>query len=180
MKRLPPLPSPRALRKAATCTRNAPSSTTVSGQVRAMSWSRGMVSPARSTSATRMSNARLPRRRGVPPSSSNRCIGISRNDPKAKVSSSIGESSSRTQLISGRQTLQRRLEVANLGVDRGGILHDQLFLVPIELALGLARHRERAGGGDLDPAVGVLAQKLDIADLDRTSRLWRRSYSPAS
>jgi len=59
-----------------------------------------------------------------------------------------------------------RLQVAQLGVDRGGVVHDQLFLVPVELVLGLARHRERAGQRDLDPPVGVGAQEFDIAHLD--------------
>jgi len=60
-----------------------------------------------------------------------------------------------------------RLQVADLGVDRRGVAHNQLFFVLVELVLGLARHRERAGQGDLDLAVGVGAQKFDIAHLDR-------------
>ena len=35
------------------------------------------------------------------------------------------------------------------------------------VVLGLLRHRERPGDGDLDPAVGDRAQELDVADLDR-------------
>jgi hypothetical protein len=60
-----------------------------------------------------------------------------------------------------------RLQLAHLRVDRRGIVHDQLFLVPVELVLGLARHRERAGQGDLDPSIGDGAQKFDVAQLDR-------------
>ena len=60
-----------------------------------------------------------------------------------------------------------RLQIADLGVDRRGVIHDQLFLVLVELVLGLTRHRERTGQGDLDFAVGVGAQKFDIANLDR-------------
>jgi len=60
-----------------------------------------------------------------------------------------------------------RLQVAHLGVDRGGVVHHQLFLVLVKLVLGLARHCERAGQGDLDPALGVGAQELDVAHLDR-------------
>jgi hypothetical protein len=59
-----------------------------------------------------------------------------------------------------------RLQIADLGVDRRGVIHDQLFLVLVELVLGLPRHRERAGQGDLDFAA-VLAQKFDVAHLDR-------------
>jgi len=60
-----------------------------------------------------------------------------------------------------------RLQIADFGVDRGGVIHDQLFLVLVELILGLARHRERAGQGDLDFAVGVGAQEFDVMHLDR-------------
>jgi hypothetical protein len=60
-----------------------------------------------------------------------------------------------------------RLQIADFGVDRCGVVHDQPFLVLVELVLGLARHRKRAGEGDLDVAVGVGPQELDIVDFDR-------------
>ena len=60
-----------------------------------------------------------------------------------------------------------RLQIADLGVDRRGVIHDQLLLVLVELVLGLAGHRERAGQRDLDRMVGVGAQEFDVAHLDR-------------
>ena len=59
------------------------------------------------------------------------------------------------------------LQIAGLGIDRRGVIHHQLFLVFVVFVLGLARHRERAGQGDLDLAIGVAAQELDIAHFDR-------------
>jgi len=61
-----------------------------------------------------MSNARLPRRSGFPSSSSIRRAGIRRNDPKAKVSSSTGESSSRaSQLLQTAENLSARLKMTS-------------------------------------------------------------------
>ena len=61
----------------------------------------------------------------------------------------------------------RALEVVRLLVHRRREIHHELLLVVVELVLGLARHRERPGQRDLDPAVGVAAQELDVAQLDR-------------
>src|SRR5579863_885404 len=90
MKRLPARPSPRVLRNAAMWTRSEASSTTVSGQTRAISSSLLTVLPACSSNVTRMSRARLPRRRGLPSSSKARSVGIRRNDPKMKASPVTG------------------------------------------------------------------------------------------
>ena len=58
-------------------------------------------------------------------------------------------------------------QVLDLLVDRGRIVERQLLLVLVEIVLRLLRHGERAGHGDLDRAVGVGAQELDVAHLDR-------------
>ena len=61
-----------------------------------------------------------------------------------------------------------RLEqVADLLVDRHREVHRQLGLVVVELVRRLLAHRERAGQGDLDRAVGVAAQEAQVVDLDR-------------
>ena len=58
------------------------------------------------------------------------------------------------------------LEVAQLGVDRVGVVHRQLGLVLVELVLHLLRHRERAGQGDLGRAGRVLDEERRVVDLD--------------
>jgi len=58
------------------------SSTNVLGQARAISSSLLTTSPARSTRAVRISNARLPSRTGLSPSSRRRCAARSRYGPK--------------------------------------------------------------------------------------------------
>jgi len=68
MYRRPGRPSPSALRSAATLTLRLLSSTMVLGQTRAVSSSLVTSSPGRSTSAARISRARLPRRTSVSPS----------------------------------------------------------------------------------------------------------------
>ena len=60
----------------------------------------------------------------------------------------------------------RRLERAGLLVDGGGEVHDELVELVVGLVRGLLGHRERAGQGDLDRAIRVGAQELDVADLD--------------
>ena len=54
----------------------------------------------------------------------------------------------------------------SLGIDGRGVGHRDLGRVAVEVVLGLLAHRERARERDLDPAVGVRAQELDVADLD--------------
>ena len=54
-----------------------------------------------------------------------------------------------------------------LRVDGVGEIHRQLFVVLVEFVLGLLAHRERAGQRDLGRAIGVAAQELHVAHLDR-------------
>src|SRR5512134_1575148 len=61
----------------------------------------------------------------------------------------------------------RRLEVVELLVDRFGIREREALAVGVVVVLGLLRHRERPGNGDLDPAIRDRAEELDVPDLDR-------------
>ena len=61
------------------------------------------------------------------------------------------------------------LERVRLGVDRRGQIHHQLVEIVVGLVPRLLGHRERARQGDLDRAVGVRAQELDVAHLDRAA-----------
>ena len=63
------------------------------------------------------------------------------------------------------------LQVERLGVDGFGERHRQLLVVLVEFVLGLLAHGERAGQGDLGGMVGVLAQELHVAQLDRPGAL---------
>ena len=58
-------------------------------------------------------------------------------------------------------------QVLDLRVHRVGVVHRRLFVAGVEVVLRLLQHRERAGHGDLDLAVGVRAQELQVLDLDR-------------
>ena len=60
----------------------------------------------------------------------------------------------------------RRLEIAQLLVDRLRVRERQAAAVGVVVVLGLLRHRERPGHGDLDPQVRERAQELDVAQLD--------------
>jgi hypothetical protein len=59
------------------------------------------------------------------------------------------------------------LEIMRLLVHCRGKIHHELFLVVVELVLRLTRHGERPGQRDLDRAVGISPQELDVAHLDR-------------
>ena len=58
-------------------------------------------------------------------------------------------------------------QVDDLLVDRRGVVEGELLLAGVVVVLSLLRHRERTWHGDLDGAVGVRPQELQVADLDR-------------
>ena len=58
-------------------------------------------------------------------------------------------------------------EVAYLLVHGRRVIHRCGLVVGIVVVLRLLGHRERAGKGDLDAAVGIGAQELHVLDLDR-------------
>ena len=61
-------------------------------------------------------------------------------------------------------------QVADLGVDRGRVIHRrELAAAAVEVDLRLLRHREGSGHRDLDAALRVPAQELQVADLDRVA-----------
>jgi hypothetical protein len=59
-----------------------------------------------------------------------------------------------------------REQVADLGVHRRGVAVRGRLGVRVVVVLGLLGHRERARHGDLDGAVGVRAEELQVAHLD--------------
>ena len=59
-----------------------------------------------------------------------------------------------------------REQIADLLVDRGGVIHRRVFLALVEIVLRLLQHRERTGDGDLRLAIRVAAQELDVVDFD--------------
>ncbi len=61
-----------------------------------------------------------------------------------------------------------REQVLDFGVDRRGVVERELLLVLVVVVLALRRHREGTRHGDLDPAVGVGAQELHVAQFDRS------------
>ena len=63
------------------------------------------------------------------------------------------------------------LQVQRFGVDGFGKRHRELFVVLVELVLGLLAHGERAGQGDLGGAVGILAQEFHVVQFDRAAAL---------
>jgi hypothetical protein len=52
-------------------------------------------------------------------------------------------------------------------VDRLRVREREAAAVRVVVVLGLLRHGERPGNGDLDPALGDRTQELDVANLDR-------------
>ena len=58
-----------------------------------------------------------------------------------------------------------REEVDDLVVDGAGVGEGELALARVGVVLGLLRHRERAGHGDLDQPVRIGPQELHVADL---------------
>ena len=58
-------------------------------------------------------------------------------------------------------------QVLDLGIDGRRVVHGELLVVAVEVVLALHRHGERARHRDLDRAVGMGAQELDVAHLDR-------------
>ena len=62
-----------------------------------------------------------------------------------------------------------REQILDLGIDRDRIIMGELGLVGIMIVLGLLRHGEGAGDGDLDPAIGIGAEEKDVAHLDRVA-----------
>ncbi len=61
-----------------------------------------------------------------------------------------------------------RLEVAQLLVDRLRVGEREVSRALVVVVLGLLRHRERPGDGDLDPPVRDRTEQLDVTHLDRT------------
>src|SRR3954453_6636370 len=59
-----------------------------------------------------------------------------------------------------------REQVADLGVDRGGVVERELGLALVVVVLRLLGHRERPRHGHLGPAVGVRLEELEVAELD--------------
>ena len=58
-------------------------------------------------------------------------------------------------------------EIADLLVDRRGVVEGQLLLVAVEVVLGLLAHGERAGHRHLDGPVGLRPEELEVGHLDR-------------
>ena len=52
-------------------------------------------------------------------------------------------------------------------VDRRGVVEGELLLAVVVVVLRLLRHRERTRHGDLDGAVGVGPEELEVADFHR-------------
>src|SRR3546814_20716893 len=65
--------------------------------------------------------------------------------------------------------LPRREQVLHLGIDRIGIVHRERTQIGIKAVLGLLRHREGAGQGELDRLGRMAAQERRILRLDRRS-----------
>ena len=63
------------------------------------------------------------------------------------------------RLIDLDQVGTGRVQVLDLGVDRGGVRHRRRLEVGIVVVLRLLRHGERAGHGHLDRVVGVRLKK---------------------
>ena len=60
-----------------------------------------------------------------------------------------------------------RVQVADLGVDRRGVVHRRRLEVRVVVVLRLLAHGERPGHGHLHRPVGVRAQELQVAHLHR-------------
>ena len=60
-----------------------------------------------------------------------------------------------------------RLELAQLAVERVREIHHERVELAVVLVPRLLRDRERSRQRDLRDAIGVAAQELDVADLDR-------------
>ena len=61
-----------------------------------------------------------------------------------------------------------RVQILNLLVDGGGVVHRQRLVIRIVIVLCLLRHRERPGQGDLGPAIRAMDEVGRLASLDRT------------
>jgi hypothetical protein len=64
-----------------------------------------------------------------------------------------------------------REQILHLGIDGIRVGKCQRLVIGVEIVLRLLRHRERAGEGDLDWAVGVLFQERDMPGLHRPPTL---------
>ena len=71
----------------------------------------------------------------------------------------------------------RRKQVEHLVIDGRSVGHRQRRSVAVEVVLGLLRHRERAGHGDLDRVSRVRPQEADGLHLDRATANDRTAHT---